>query len=286
MAQSLGLTHLTAGSPYFATFHVIRSTPRLKRDYLEIMAVKAGRGRLRIITAGGEPRIHELRPGQMYLFRPVDEVQYVQSDPDGVSTVYVAFPVEDWLTFAALTGIDRSSMDADEPPRAESDPRDRAAFAPFERAIRRFQDAPTWLDLVEFWTSVVPVLFPHREPGGSRLGEPAWLTDAVRRMAEEPDLRGGVARLAELAHVSPSHLAATTRRYFDRTPTALVTDLRIRHAARLLTTTAEPITVIARRCGFGSLAYFSTVFRTRHGLAPREYRVQADGAVSRTDPDR
>jgi AraC-like DNA-binding protein len=57
----------------------------------------------------------------------------------------------------------------------------------------------------------------------------------------------------------------------------LVTELRLRHAAILLSTTSESIGSIARRCGFTSVAYFSTCFRREHGLTPREYRARAFG---------
>jgi AraC family cel operon transcriptional repressor len=250
----------------------------MRRDYVEIVAVKGGRGRLRTFTAGGEARRHELRPGRVFLFRPADDVQYFQSDPDGVGTVYVAFPVADWATFAGFAGV-AGAMAALEPPTVEVDPGDPRLFEPFDRAIRRFQDAPTWLDLVAFWTDIVPVLFPVRDRGGSRSSAPAWLTAALAQMADEPNLRRGAARLAELAHVSPSHLAATTRRHLARTPTALVADLRLRHAARLLEGSDEPVAEIARRCGYGDVAAFGAAFRATHGLSPREYRLRDMGAA-------
>lgn len=64
-------------------------------------------------------------------------------------------------------------------------------------------------------------------------------------MREEENLRGGLPRLVELAHVTPSHLTVTSRRYFQKTPTGLLADLRLRHAAVLLSRTSESIGAIA-----------------------------------------
>lgn len=102
----------------------------------------------------------------------------------------------------------------------------------------------------------------------------AWLITACRAMAAEENLRAGVPRLAELAAVSRSHLARTMQATFGHSPVEHVTELRLTHAAALLTSSDEPVGSIAQRCGFASVSYFSRQFSNRFGISPRPYRTQ------------
>jgi AraC-like DNA-binding protein len=65
------------------------------------------------------------------------------------------------------------------------------------------------------------------------------------------------------------------RRHFGTTTTGLVNDLRLEHAARLLSLTDQPIVDVAHASGFDHLSYFYRRFTTRYGRTPRRYRQQA-----------
>jgi AraC-like DNA-binding protein len=52
----------------------------------------------------------------------------------------------------------------------------------------------------------------------------------------------------------------------------LVTDARIDRAKRLLVDTDQPISRVAQASGFNALGAFSTAFRRRTGMTPREFR--------------
>lgn len=47
---------------------------------------------------------------------------------------------------------------------------------------------------------------------------------------------------------------------------------RIRHAARLLSDTNDPIGLVAELSGFSSRSHFNTLFRDKYELTPSEYR--------------
>ncbi len=51
-----------------------------------------------------------------------------------------------------------------------------------------------------------------------------------------------------------------------------VENKRIQHASRLLNTTSEPISEIARQSGFGSVNTFYKSFKRIYGISPSEYR--------------
>ena len=51
-----------------------------------------------------------------------------------------------------------------------------------------------------------------------------------------------------------------------------LTDVRVRHAMRLLSDTGESVSKIASDCGFSSPNYMSDTFRKIIGKSPSEYR--------------
>jgi AraC-like DNA-binding protein len=272
----------TSSAPFFANAIHVRNVPRFRPfDFFDIVAVVGGEGRQISYPPSGRPRTRPLRPGTMVLYRPVDDVRLTGMGPDGMDLKYVSFPAAEWTTFANMVGVDPAWSTSPEPPRASFDPADRDALRPLDTAIDRFLARPSSLDLVRFWIDVIPMMFPESHPRLPGAGAPLWLVDGVEAMRAEENLRRGLPRLLELAHVTAPHLSVTTRRFFGKTPTELVLELRLRHAAILLATTADSVGGIAQRCGFKSFAYFSTSFRRQHQLTPREYRTRSIGRFVR-----
>jgi AraC-like DNA-binding protein len=274
------LWETAVGAPFFATELVVFTTGMLQRHYLEIMLVTEGAGRLEILHGRDEPYVRVLRPGTLLLFRPSDSARFVVRDPRGLLTRYVSFSEADWGSFTAMVGLDPSWATVPWLPVVTTDPSDATVLAPFETAIARFRSEPTRLDLVRFLSDTAPLLFPrYREVDAGRRGAPDWLVTSLEAMQDEENLRLGVSRMLELAHVSSSYLSINVRRFFDSTPTHLVLGFRLRHAAMLLATTTHSVAEVSTRCGFGSVTYFSTAFRRRFQTTPREYRARARGGA-------
>lgn len=222
----------------------------------------------------GPPRFQRLRPGQLFLLRPVDAPLLEATGPDGMTIFFVSFLMADWLTFASFVGIDSEWLTAPDPPMTTFDPGDQSALRPFETALERFLDAPAPIDLLEFWLAVIPKLLPTRRGRGSS-SMPTWLSTSLAEMHAEENLRVGLPRFLQLSHRSGAYLSVNTKRYLGKTPTAVVNEIRLRHAAHLLSETNEDITTIARRCGFAQLSYFSNSFRRTYHVSPREYRSRS-----------
>jgi len=214
-------------------------------------------------------KLNEGKPGNVTLIRPRDQ----HLIGGRVRFYNIAFPATGWRTFVNLAGVDRSWDARAQPPQRQlSDDRAERACAAI---LERFHGAPTELDLIRFWTDIIP-LFDSPTADSERSAGPAdWLVAACAAMHREEHLRDGVPRLLELANVSPAHLSRSMRQHYGTTPTAFVTDLRLRRAATLLGTTTRPITEIAYTCGFASPSYFTRCFRAAHRVTPREFRRTA-----------
>jgi len=109
---------------------------------------------------------------------------------------------------------------------------------------------------------------------------PTWLREACTSLGLERNFAGGMPGLARRAGRSPEHVAREFRRHLNRTPTDLINDARMSHAADRLATSDEDIVSIALDCGLENLGHFYRLFRTRHGCTPRVYRLRQRAVVS------
>jgi transcriptional regulator GlxA family with amidase domain len=81
------------------------------------------------------------------------------------------------------------------------------------------------------------------------------------------------ANLAALVGVSERHLSRLFAEHVGRTPARLVRDARLEAASRLLADTREPLTTIARRCGFHSAESLRQAFVARFDISPSRFRA-------------
>jgi AraC-like DNA-binding protein len=259
------------GRPYHAALVDLRtrSEPHRHRDYCEIMVIVDGTGEHIVYAPNGSPQVFELRGGDVVFVRRQDRHQIVGA----VRFYNVAFPATAWRAFVALAKVDIGTEGAGLPAHTIIDD-DQAARACAE-VLDAFHRNPRELDLVRFWTAVVPLFMGKPDSMGMETGIPDWLASATAAMRREDNLRAGVARLLALAHVSAAHLSRSMRRHYGMTPSEFVADLRLQQASTMLATTTRQITDIAHTCGFGSTSYFSRRFRAAHGVTPRQFRYSA-----------
>ena len=65
------------------------------------------------------------------------------------------------------------------------------------------------------------------------------------------------------------------KKYFNKTPVAYITDMRINSAKNLLQNTNKTIGEIAMLCGYENTYYFSNTFKKHTGLSPEKFKNQS-----------
>ena len=75
-------------------------------------------------------------------------------------------------------------------------------------------------------------------------------------------------------HCSTVTLTESFRRAFSTTIVEYLTGKRLEAAEGLLRNSPFSVETVAEKCGFSSTAYFSKVFKRRHGISPRFWREQ------------
>ncbi len=61
-------------------------------------------------------------------------------------------------------------------------------------------------------------------------------------------------------------------RIIGYTPSAYLTNIRLRNAEQLLRNSSLPVSEAALRCGFYDSSYFCTCFNKVYGMSPHRYR--------------
>jgi AraC family transcriptional regulator len=84
-----------------------------------------------------------------------------------------------------------------------------------------------------------------------------------------------VADLAQQVGLSPNHFAASFTKHTGRPPHRFVLDIRIEHAAALLSQSTLTIAQIAHDCGLSSQQHLSNAFRRHLATTPSRYRSRA-----------
>lgn len=94
--------------------------------------------------------------------------------------------------------------------------------------------------------------------------------------------------LCEICETFPISESQLTRRFRSRygcSPYAYLLDCRIKLAKTMLINTAYPVADIARKCGFDSQYYFSSLFKKKTGVSPSAYRGIPKPELSVPDND-
>ncbi len=98
---------------------------------------------------------------------------------------------------------------------------------------------------------------------------------SLQSMLNAPGDRHSVESLAELSGMSRSNFAKRFADAYGSGPMELLRDLRMRHAARLLSETNLPVKRVAAEVGFASRSAFTRQFEATTGFSPRRFRNTA-----------
>jgi AraC family cel operon transcriptional repressor len=248
---------------------------RHSHDYFEFFVVYRGTAVHRVNGA-----LRPLGKGCAVLMRPEDEHCYSNLSSD-FAIINVLVPSQ---TMQALFDYLGPSFDADRllsarfPPSVVASP---AAFKSLvaeleklvlsKRLLKSRADAYFRVVLLKLLLTCAPL-----EPSAAHADVPSWLRWVALEMMKPENFIEGLPAMRRLAGKSEEHVSRACRRFLHRTPTELVNELRLEHAAREILRTDRKIITICAESGFDSLSYFYRRFKQRYGLTPRDLRERPD----------
>ncbi|MCP8615896.1 response regulator transcription factor [Salirhabdus salicampi] len=100
------------------------------------------------------------------------------------------------------------------------------------------------------------------------------VTKAVQYIQEHYHEKLNLSVLAQELYANPSYLSRKFRNEVGVTFSDFLLNYRIEVAKQRLKGKGDNISTIAEECGFGSLHYFSSVFKKKTGLTPKAFRQE------------
>ncbi len=94
------------------------------------------------------------------------------------------------------------------------------------------------------------------------------------QLVKNLDQRFTIEELSKQHHINPTTLKSVFKTVYGTSVAAHIKKHRIEASAKLLTTTDESISSIAKKVGYESQSKFTTAFKEMYGLLPSEYRKQ------------
>lgn len=110
------------------------------------------------------------------------------------------------------------------------------------------------------------------------------IADYIKRNVNSKD-KMTIENLAEMAHVHYNYFISEFRRHFGVSPMQYILNERINAAKSHLAKTDESIRDIAENMHFENVKYFSSFFKKRTGMTPREYRNAAKNSTAEQERD-
>ena len=247
-------------------------------DFPEIMYVNSGHHTLKV---DGVP--YAMEPGQMILYKP--HSFHESHLPSTATLSVVSFEAElpeDFSFFynraITLTGKQQQLLS-----RIISQGVDAFQFAPAGKGlrgmipradvdVRTLQQLKNQLELflIDLYTIAEPL---HSQPvainqENLRSQQLALVTDYMAAHLSE---NLTLSQIAQSCSMSIPKLKQLFREQCGCGPIHYFTLLKIREAKKMICDSSMNFTEIARQLGFGSVHYFSTLFKERTGMTPSEY---------------
>ena len=101
---------------------------------------------------------------------------------------------------------------------------------------------------------------------------PDWIYELAQKMSAPESFNLDVNDLLIQFNYNPSYASRMFKKYMGVSLVTFFLTTKINYAMSLLQFSDKPITDIAIQSGFSSLSYFNRVFKSLHGISPREYR--------------
>lgn len=101
---------------------------------------------------------------------------------------------------------------------------------------------------------------------------PQWLQNAITQYNSPAMFGKGTKEFASLCNKNTDYANRAVRKYFNKTLTSLLNEMKMKYAATQLTMTNMPIKEICQQCGFDNLGHFYSLFKETYSQTPAEYR--------------
>jgi len=253
---------------------------RHSQDYFELFLVNRGTAQHLVNDA-----VQELKKGSVVFIRPEDIHCYGDMSLD-FEIINMLIPVETVKALFHYLGEGFESqrlLSSKLPLVAQVTWREHESLVKeLERLVlskhiqQNNSDAVFRITLMHIIVTCFPIL-----PETKKTEMPVWLQWLALEMMKPENFVEGLGAMMRLADKSEEYVSRCCRKYLHKSPTELINELRLQHAARTITFTNEKIVEICADVGFESLSHFYHLFKKAYGVSPVVFRKRTkDGSYN------
>ena len=140
-------------------------------------------------------------------------------------------------------------------------------FTPVQKGIYTKESAANMLAI-----DLLKVFLQEFQPQHS--GLPIWLNNIIHSFSTPWHLREGLDFILKDTSYDKSYICRTFKKYMGCTMTEYLRDQRVDYAMTLLLTTDKTIAQICEEVGFESIPYFTTAFKNKYSLSPKQFKLK------------
>lgn len=217
-----------------------------------------------------DAKTYHAGPGDIFWLNPGMPHRYESSEENPWSILWVHFTGEEALSWRRLLFQEEGEIICNVPIGQIGD-------LSLDRIHSILETGYSLLNLMDAATVLrhsLGMLIRLREQPGSTRSARLRVSASAEKLRSDWRHLHRIEELAMQAGVSVSHYATLFKKETGHSPIDFQIRQRIQHAARLLTTTQEPIFSVAASAGYEDPFYFSRSFRKIMGCSPRTYRNQ------------
>ncbi len=107
---------------------------------------------------------------------------------------------------------------------------------------------------------------------------PGWLYELDKEMQKFENFSQESHHMVKMSGKNREYLGRTIKKYYGKTLTEYINDLRLNYWANVLVTSDAPILDICYECGFQNVSWAYTLFKNKYGMSPLKYRKTAKKA--------
>lgn len=159
--------------------------------------------------------------------------------------------------------------------------KDSLQLAALNRAALAFEQAAP--DLLHTTAFLLPLCTDLVDVSNLPAAAPDWLRRACLATLQPAVFRDGAAGLVAQTGKAHAHVTRTLKQHTGETPASYVNAIRMRHAARALVGSADPLSEIATEIGIPNLSHFHKQFRSFHGQSPAQFRMARQRHVAQPE---
>ncbi len=143
----------------------------------------------------------------------------------------------------------------------------------YKNVLGQKADALFHITILNIITRQFPMTLAH-----THTDVPIWLQWLLLEMQKRENFVEGLPAMHRLADKSQEHICRCCRKFLKRSPTQVVNEIRLRHAARMLVEDERSIIDVCHETGFENLSNFYHLFKKQFGTSPKLFQQAGDRA--------